>query len=136
VIRKRQSELRLNGWLPAECTGLRVVPRGTTTEARFIDIEACTFRIFDAVRKSFAIGHDGSDLDRVLHLRFELATRRAVIANYMNFLSEFEIRVGHWELIPHGAQQGIPHRQENVEPCVWARMVREMVGSRRAQHWW
>lgn len=58
--------------------------RGTTTQARFTDIEACTFRIFDAIRKPFAIGQDGSDLDRVLHLRFELATRRAVIANYMN----------------------------------------------------
>ncbi len=57
---------------------------GTTTEARFIDIEACTLRIFDAIREPFAIGQDGSDLDRVLHLRFELATRRAVIANYMN----------------------------------------------------
>ena len=45
--------------------------------------------------KPFAIGQDGSDLDRVLHLRFELATRHAVIANYMNFLSEFEIWVDH-----------------------------------------
>ena len=55
VIRKRQSELRLNKWLPAEFTGLRVVARGTPADARFIDIEACTFRIFDAIRERFAI---------------------------------------------------------------------------------
>ena len=115
---------------------MRLVARRTAAEACFIDIEACTFRIFDAIRKPFAIGQDGSDLDRVLHLRFELATRRAVIANYMNFSSELEIWVGHWKLIPHGSQQSIPHWQENVEPCVRASMVREMVGSRRPQHWW
>ncbi len=110
--------------------------RGTTTEARFIDIEAITLRIFDAIREPFAIGQDGSDLDRVLHLRFELAARCAVIANYMNFLSQLEIRVGHWKLIPHGSQQSIPHRQENVEPSIRASVMREMVGSRRSQHWW
>jgi len=71
------------------------VARCITAEARFIDVEACAFRIFDAIRKLFAIGQDGSNLDRVLHLRFELAARRAVIANYMHFLSEFEIWVNH-----------------------------------------
>ena len=28
--------------------------RGTTTQACFIDVEACTLRIFDAIRKPFA----------------------------------------------------------------------------------
>ena len=102
---------------------------GTTTEARFIDIEACTLRIFDAIREPFAIAQDGSDLDRVLHLRFELATRRAVIANYMNFLSQLEIWVDHWKLIPRGPQQSIPQGQENVEPCVRASVMRQVVGS-------
>ena len=32
-----------------------------------------------AIRELFGIGQDGSDLDRVLHLRFQLATRRTVI---------------------------------------------------------
>ena len=84
--------------------------RGTATEARFIDVEACTLRIFDAIRKPFAIGHDGADPDRVLHLRFELATGRAVIANYVNFLPQFETWLSHWKLIPHGSQQSIPQR--------------------------
>jgi hypothetical protein len=84
------------------------VARRTTTQACFIDVEARTLRIFDAIRRPFAIGNDRSDLDRVLHLRFELAARRAVIANYMNFLSELEIWLGHWKLPPHGFQQHIP----------------------------
>ncbi len=103
--------------------------RSTATEACFIDVEACTLCIFDAVRKPFAIGHDSSDLDRVLHLRFELAARRAVIANYMHFLSEFEIWVDHWKLLPHRSEQRIPQWQENVEPCVRASVVCQMVSS-------
>ncbi len=82
--------------------------RRTTTQACFIDVEARTLRIFDAIRRPFAIGNDRSDLDRVLHLRFELAARRAVIANYMIFLSELEIWLGHRKLPPHGFQQHIP----------------------------
>ena len=70
--------------------------RRTTAEARFIDVETYALRIFDAIRKPFAIGHDGSDLDRVLHLRFQFATGRAVIANYVNFLSKREIWLSHW----------------------------------------
>jgi len=67
------------------------VARRTAAEACFIDIEACTLRIFDAIRRPFVIGHDGSDLDRVLHLRFKVAARGAVIANDMHFLSQPEI---------------------------------------------
>ena len=58
--------------------------RGTTTEACFIDAEAGALRIFDAIRERFAIGQDGSDLDRVLHLRF--AAPRAVWTPTVNFL--------------------------------------------------
>ena len=109
--------------------------RGTTTQACFIYVEARAFRIFDPIRKPFAIGQDGSDCDRVLHLRFELAARRAVIANYMNFLSQLEIWVDHRKLLPHGSKQNIPQWQENVEPCVRASVVRQMVRSRHSQHW-
>ena len=133
---QRQSRLRLDDWLATEFTRIRAVARGTTTQACLIDVEADTPCIFDAIRERFAIGHDGSDLDQVLHLRFEVATRRAVIANDMNVLPELEIWVGHWKLIPHRPQQSIPHRQENVEPSLRASVVREMVGSRRSQHWW
>src|SRR6266852_7651473 len=99
---------RLFNALPTEYTGIRLVARRATAEACFIDIEACTLRIFDAIRKRFAVGHDGSDLDRVLHLRFELAARRAVIADYMNFLSELEIWVGHRKPLPTGPSN-VPH---------------------------
>src|SRR5437868_8104835 len=88
--------------LPAEYSRTGTVARRTATEASFIDVEACPVHVFDAIRKPFAIGHDGSDLDRVLHLRFELAARRAMIANYMHFLSELEIWVDHSKLLPHG----------------------------------
>ncbi len=69
--------------------------RGTATQACFIDVEACAFRIFDAIRKPLAVGHDGSDSDRVLHPRFEFPTRRTVIANYVYFLSELETWLSH-----------------------------------------
>ncbi len=61
--------------------------RSTATQACFIDVEACTLRVFDAIRRPLAIGHDGSDPDRVLHLRFEFAARRAVIANVFGRLT-------------------------------------------------
>ena len=79
--------------------------RSTAAEAYFIDIEARTLRMFDAIRRPFAIGHNGSDLDRVLHLRFEVAARRAVIPNYMHFLSQLEMWVGHRKSPPRGSQQ-------------------------------
>ena len=81
---ERQSGLRLDDWLPTEFTWIRDVARGTTTEACFIDVEAGALRIFDAIRERFAIGQDGSDLDRVLHLRF--AAPRAVWTPTVNFL--------------------------------------------------
>ena len=81
---ERQSGLRLDDWLPTEFTRIRDVARGTTTEACFIDVEAGALRIFDAIRERFAIGQDGSDLDRVLHLRF--AAPRAVWTPTVNFL--------------------------------------------------
>ena len=71
--------------------------RRITTEACFIDVEACAFRIFDAIRKPFPVGHDGADPDRMLHPRFEFPTRRTVIANYVYFLSELEIWLSHWK---------------------------------------
>src|SRR5207247_10967818 len=77
---ERQSGLRLDDWLPTEFTRIRDVARGTTTEACFIDAEAGALRIFDAIRERFAIGQDGSDLDRVLHLRF--AAPKAVWTTY------------------------------------------------------
>ena len=110
--------------------------RCITAEASFVDVEACTLRILDTIRKPFAIGQDGSDLDRVLHLRFELATGRAVIANYVCFLPKLEIWLSHWKLIAHRVQQSIPQGQENVEPRIWLHVVRQVVRSRRSQHWW
>ena len=95
---------------PQNTHGIDLWPRGTTTQACFIDVEACTFRIFDAIRKPLAVGHDGSDPDRVLHPRFDLAARRAVIANCVYFLSELEIWLSHWKLIAHRAKQSIPQR--------------------------
>jgi hypothetical protein len=112
------------------------VARRTAAEACFIDIEACTLGIFDAIRRPFAIGHNAPDLDRVLHLRCEVAARRAVIPNYMHFLSQLEMWVCHRESPPRGSQQRIPQWQEDVEPRVWPRVMCQMVRSRRSQHWW
>ena len=111
---------------------MRLVARRTAAEACFIDIEARTLRIFDVIRRPFAIGHDGSEPASAIRAR--CSTR--VIANYMNFLSEIEIWIGHWNLVTRSSKRQVPQRQKNVEPCVRASMVREMVGSRRPQHWW
>ncbi len=94
--------------------------RCITAEACFIDVEACAFRIFDAIRKPLAIGQDGSDSDRVLHAGFKFATRGTVILDYVNFLPQFETWLSLWKLIAHRVKQSIPQWQENVEPCVRA----------------
>ena len=106
---ERKNWLRSCDDLAAEYTGIQLVARRTAAEACFIDIEACTLRIFDAIRRPFAIGHNGSDLDRVLHLRFEVAARRAVIPNYMHFLSQLEIWVGHRKIYLPTGPSNISH---------------------------
>ena len=89
--------MRLGDRLPAECTRFGTVARSTATEARFIDVEACAFRIFDAIRKPFAIGQNGPDLDRVAHPRFEFATRGTVIPHNVDFVPKLETRFSHWK---------------------------------------